>query len=97
MHNYYWNILIFQQIIDLKAKHGTVCDASTVLNLLKQCQSLQDSASLLVSRITSHGNAVHDTQLLSDVKQCGPKLSRITQDITDATRELYVMNYLIIK
>ncbi|KAG7153697.1 Serendipity locus protein alpha-like [Homarus americanus] len=80
---------IANQVVELRGRQGVVCDATTVIKLLKQCQALDTSCVLLVSRLASHALSHKDDVLSSEAKRIKGQLNKVTDSLTDATRDLH--------
>lgn len=80
---------IAHQVQALKLRHGTECDAGTVFKLLKQCQSLQSAAEHLASSLGNHASTLLDNTLAAEVADLKLQLKRVTDDLTDVTRDLH--------
>lgn len=71
-----------------------MCDASTVMNLLKQCQALESSCALLATRLSAYALAHKDDMLTTEVKKLKTQLEKIAVSLTDVTRDLHVCTLL---
>lgn len=80
---------IANQVVELKSRQGVVCDASTVMNLLKQCQALESSCALLATRLSAYALAHKDDMLATEVKKLKTQLEKIAVSLTDVTRDLH--------
>lgn len=80
---------IANQVVELKSRQGIVCDASTVMNLLKQCQALESSCALLATRLSAYALAHKDDMLTTEVKKLKTQLEKIAVSLTDVTRDLH--------
>nr|XP_053650232.1 uncharacterized protein LOC128700801 [Cherax quadricarinatus] len=80
---------IANQVLELRNRQGVVCDATTVLKLLKQCQDLETSCALLVSRLALYAKSCRDDVLLDEIKRIKIQLDKVTDSLTDATRDLH--------
>ncbi|XP_064095425.1 uncharacterized protein LOC135207535 [Macrobrachium nipponense] len=80
---------IANQVVELKGKYGTVCDATSVMKLLKQCQSVKNACELLVSCLSSHAHCQRDTVLGSEVQSVRSRLDKVIDSLTDFTRDLH--------
>lgn len=80
---------IANQVVELKGKYGTVCDATAVMRLLKQCQSVKNACELLVSRLSSYAHCQRDTLLSSEVQSVRSRLDKVIDSLTDFTRDLH--------
>ncbi|CAL4207640.1 unnamed protein product [Meganyctiphanes norvegica] len=85
------NILgpIANQVQALKLRQGTECNATTVLKLLKQCQSLKSAAEHLAVCLGNHAETLLDNTLASEVANLKLQLKRVTDNLTDVTRDLH--------
>ncbi|XP_063611857.1 uncharacterized protein LOC134785444 [Penaeus indicus] len=80
---------IANQVVELKTRQGIVCDASTVMNLLKQCQALESSCALLATRLSAYALAHRDDMLTTEAKKLKTQLEKIAVSLTDVTRDLH--------
>ncbi|XP_068220157.1 vinculin-like [Palaemon carinicauda] len=80
---------IANQVVELRGKHGTVCDATAVMKLLKQCQSVKNACELLVSRLSSYANSQRDQLLSSEIQNVRNRLDKVIESLTDFTRDLH--------
>ncbi|XP_071522132.1 uncharacterized protein [Panulirus ornatus] len=80
---------IANQVVELKGRQCVVCDATTVMKLMKQCQALEASCALLVSRLESYAVRHRDDVLSSEVKKIKSQMDQVAVSLTDATRDLH--------
>ncbi|XP_069163138.1 uncharacterized protein Sry-alpha isoform X2 [Procambarus clarkii] len=80
---------IANQVLELRSRQGVVCDATTVIKLLKQCLDLEKSCALLVSRLTLYAASLMDDVLSAEIKRVKKQLDKVTDSLTDATRDLH--------
>ncbi|KAK7079236.1 hypothetical protein SK128_006063 [Halocaridina rubra] len=80
---------IAKQVVELKSKYGTLCDASTVMALLKQCQSLRSACSLLIFQLSCYAQSCKDAVLSSEVQRVKERLDNIIDSLSDFTRDLH--------
>ncbi|XP_076035233.1 serendipity alpha isoform X2 [Oratosquilla oratoria] len=80
---------IAKQVVELKSRHGIVCEASTVLHLLHQCTTLKAACQHLVECLLSFAHHHNHRQLTTCVVHLQKDLQDAVEEIKDATRDLH--------